>query len=128
MSFWCLPFPPKNKRKPVDRRFYSSKVESIHLLFGGNVYLKKIVSTFLTFSGLATQQRSFLYRAKCLLLVFAIAYDQEMMITQTLIFLYTYLYILYLRHYNPELYLLIFSIHFSEGHLFSQSIKIKVGL
>ena len=65
-------------------------------------------------SGLATQQRSFFVPCQMLITGLCYCYDQEMM-TQTLIFFYTSLYILYLRHYNREF--IFFSIHFSEGPL-----------
>ena len=39
--FWCLQFSPKNKRKQVNLRFHSSKVEFVRSFFGGNVGWKK---------------------------------------------------------------------------------------
>jgi len=45
MSFWCLQFPPKNEQKQLDMRFHISKVEFVCSFFGGNVSLKKMVST-----------------------------------------------------------------------------------
>ena len=50
MSFWCLQFPPKNEQKQVNLRFHNSKLEFVHLFFGGNVGLKKSFRLCLTFS------------------------------------------------------------------------------
>ena len=102
MSFWCLQFLPKNEQKQVDLRYHNSKVEFIRSFFGRIHGLTICFRVLLTFSGLATQQRSFLYRAKCLLLVFAIAKTRKWWHKHYLIFCYTYLYIPYLRHYNLE--------------------------
>ena len=49
MPFSCLQFPPKNKRKQVDLRFHSIKVEFVSSFFGGNIFLKKSFWLFLTF-------------------------------------------------------------------------------
>ena len=50
MSFWCLQFLLKNKRKQVDLRYPSCKVEFIHSFFGRNFDLKKSFRFCLTFS------------------------------------------------------------------------------
>ena len=52
MSFWCHQFPPKNKRKQVDLKFQSSKVEFVCSFFGRNGGLKISFQIFLTFSDL----------------------------------------------------------------------------
>ena len=44
---WCLQFPPKNKRKQVNLRFHSSKVEFV---FWRKIGLKKSFRLCLTFS------------------------------------------------------------------------------
>ena len=49
MSFWCLQFPPKSKRKQVDLRF--SKEEFVRSFFGGNVGLKKLFQLCMTLIG-----------------------------------------------------------------------------
>ena len=40
MSFWCLQFLPKNKRKQVDLRYYSSKVELLQFPVKGQLISK----------------------------------------------------------------------------------------
>ena len=57
MSFWCLQFPTKSKRKQVDLRCHSSKVEFVRLFFEGNVDLKKSFRFCLTFSKNGTQKK-----------------------------------------------------------------------
>ena len=42
-SFWCLQILPKNKRKQVDLRYHSGKVEFVHS------FLKRSLRLFLTF-------------------------------------------------------------------------------
>ena len=51
MSFWCLHFPSKNERKQVDLRYHSSKIELVHLFFGGIEDTKICFRYYLTFSG-----------------------------------------------------------------------------
>ena len=43
--FWSFQFSPKKERKQDNLRYHSGKVEFICLFFGGNVGLKKIIST-----------------------------------------------------------------------------------
>ena len=50
MVFWCLRFPPKNKRKQVDLRYHSSKVELPRSFFGGNRRHQKPFRNYLTFN------------------------------------------------------------------------------
>ena len=50
MVFWCLRFPPKNKRKQVDLRYHSSKVEFLRSFFGGNWIHQKPFRNYLTFN------------------------------------------------------------------------------
>ena len=49
MVFWCLWFPPKNKRKQVDWRYHSSKVEFFHCFFWGYWRHQKQFQNYLTF-------------------------------------------------------------------------------
>ena len=49
MVFWCLRFPPKNKRKQVDMRYHSSKVEVFRSFFGGNRRHQKPFQNYLIF-------------------------------------------------------------------------------
>ena len=53
--FLVLQFHPKNKRRQVNLRFYSSKVEFIHLFFGRKVDLKKLFWLFLIFRHCPTE-------------------------------------------------------------------------
>ena len=49
MVFWCLQFPPKNKRKPVNLSYHSNKVEFLRSFFGGNQRHQKPFRNYLTF-------------------------------------------------------------------------------
>ena len=49
MPFWCLQFPPKNKRKQVNLRYRSGEVKIVCSFFGGIVGLKKSLELYLTF-------------------------------------------------------------------------------
>ena len=57
MSFWCLQFPPKNeqKKKQVDLRYHSSKVEFVRSFFGGIEDTIICFRDYLTFSVVVLQ-------------------------------------------------------------------------
>ena len=74
MYLWCFQFPSKNEQKQVNRRFHSSKEKFIHSFFGGNVYLKKIITTF---SDLKDFNPPIFFSAKHPRYIFEIVYEVD---------------------------------------------------